>query len=85
MLKSTLPYILVYFTYIILLYPVSRTCGKKYDNTRCFQRNRQISKIVGIRAESWSCTCEGDLCNSAPLAAVTTPSILMAVAAALLS
>ncbi|KAF6024353.1 hypothetical protein EB796_017354 [Bugula neritina] len=42
---------------------VTRSCGELYDNTKCEQKDRVKTGSGSAKAETWSCSCEGDLCN----------------------
>ena len=72
-------------TYSIYLYvEVARTCGQSYDNGQCAQGDRVSLNVLGIKSDTWSCSCEGELCNSGSQLAVSSALIVSALAKYLL-
>ncbi|KAF6024350.1 hypothetical protein EB796_017351 [Bugula neritina] len=41
---------------------VERTCGGSYV-ANCAQSDRLKINLLGIKTETWTCTCDGNLCN----------------------
>ena len=71
-----------YSIYLFIL--VARTCGQSYDNGQCAQGDRVSLNVLGIKSDTWSCSCEGELCNSGSQLAVSSALIVSALAKYLL-
>jgi len=59
---------------------VTRSCAEIYDNGHCSHGDRLSIDILGIKSDTWSCSCTGDLCNGGSQLAVSSALIMAALA-----
>jgi len=57
----------------------TRTCGQSNDNSACENDDRVKINILGIQSETWSCSCEGALCNAGSQTMLSTSLLLAAI------
>lgn len=74
----------IHITSLFQPFSASRTCGESYDNSQCAHGDRVSLNIFGIRSDTWSCSCTGNLCNSGSQLAVSSALIMAALAKYLL-
>ncbi|XP_067939344.1 uncharacterized protein [Watersipora subatra] len=51
---------------------ILRSCGKKYNNSHCKERDRIRDRLFKPGGELWQCSCDGNKCNTTSSLAVST-------------